>query len=412
MTQHPASRISGLWKILFAMSALYAVFSYALTDPNLILSSWKPYWQFQQWIWQNVFHNRPLLTSVYSALIVGWWWVYQRGLFFSKKNPPQKLVWREMLVAACFAFSPLLVSYNALSHDVFNYIFNAKMVLLYQANPHVQTALDFARDDWTRFMHNTHTPAPYGYGWTALSLVPYALGMGKFLITWLSFRAFSLLSLGLLAWTYLKTRPHFSRADFWLVFANPLLIIEVISNQHNDVFMMAPAVMAFGLLWKHAETRAPWKSAALSLGLLIVSISIKLATAVLLPLWTLILLRPHLSRSFSRFSKYLSTENGALLASLLLFVPLFTLRSQQFLPWYLIWSLVWLPFIRQEWWRKWVLAFSLSALFRYAPWLWAGEFSPEVLVQQKWVVWGGGALVWLVWWGWSSRSRTRYNKTA
>ena len=38
----------------------------------------------------------------------------------------------------------LLLSHNALSHDMFNY-FNARMVVKYAMNPHIHTALEFKR---------------------------------------------------------------------------------------------------------------------------------------------------------------------------------------------------------------------------------------------------------------------------
>jgi hypothetical protein len=37
---------------------VYAWFSYALTAPNLILSQWALYWQFQQYMWETYFNNR------------------------------------------------------------------------------------------------------------------------------------------------------------------------------------------------------------------------------------------------------------------------------------------------------------------------------------------------------------------
>src|SRR5690606_16427971 len=152
---------------------------------------------FQQWMWQTFFENRELMTYVYVGIVAvafALYWAVTRD--FNRKNV------RLTLITSLLILSPLLLAYNALSHDVFNYIFNAKMVRVYQADPHNKVALDFPQDDWLRFMHNTHTPAPYGYGWTAMSLVPSAIGMDKFVITWELFRLFSVVSLVLLFGTY------------------------------------------------------------------------------------------------------------------------------------------------------------------------------------------------------------------
>lgn len=399
-----------LWA-LFGLCVLYAIFSYSLTDPNLILTSWPPYWNFQQGMWQQFFHNHPLLTGSYLVLVMGFLGVYAAGWrYWSRRSTPslsagaQKTFW----LACLLALSPLFLSYNALSHDVFNYLFNAKMVVVYNADPHVQTALEYARDDWTRFMHNTHTPAPYGYGWTALSLLPYMAGFGRLLPTWLLFRGLAVVSVVLLTvvlnkLAYKTAKKSLSPSLFWLVVMNPLVFLEVVSNQHNDLWMMVPALTALVVIYekpKHWPTVKILVSALLLAG----SISLKLATVVLIPLWLLWLGRWFLPT----LRRWLSWPRVALMASLLLFVPLLTERSQQFLPWYLTWSLIWLPFIKERWWRAWLVALSITGLLRYVPWLWAGGFSPEVLMQQKLILWGGAALIWLGWW---LTTRMRYNRS-
>lgn len=371
-----------LFVLFVLLLIVYSVFSYSLTDPNLILTSWSPYWSFQQWMWQTFFNNRVLLSYTYGLLIGLLFIVYLTILHKLKKSKFNISNSKRVFIIFLLAL-PLLFSYNTLSHDIFNYIFNAKIVLLFKANPHVSVALDYAYDDWTRFMHNTHTPAPYGYGWTALSLIPYSVGFGKFLPTWLIFRLFSLLSLGLLysvvSFVAKQLGQKLSSSQLAIVFLNPLVLIEIISNSHNDLWMMTPAVLSLGLLLKR---KLKFKYLVLSLLLLVFSISIKFATLMLVPLWLAIVI----AANFKKLNNFLQ-NNWALLASVLMFLPLFTARSQQFLPWYLIWSLVWLPFIQNKFWRNTVLLLSISAMFRYLPWMWAGGFGEIVLRQQMWVTW-------------------------
>lgn len=379
---------------------LYALFSYSLTDPNLVLTSWSPYWQFQQWLWQTFFTNAPLLTYTFIGLITILSLIYTQLLISINQATSLPLLTLKKVLIVIFLFSlPLLVSYNALSHDVFNYIFNAKMVVVYHANPHHQTALDFAHDQWTRFMHNTHTPAPYGYGWTAVSLIPFGLGWQKFLPTWLLFRAFSWLSLLLTTLSIWWVVKHTGRAPLsWAKIAigllSPLLLIEIISNSHNDLWMMAPAILSLGLM---AVPKRNKRHVAMAVGLLLFSVSIKWASLVILPVWLglgiLVYLPQQLKSMLQRY--------WPLLASLLLFMPLLTARSQQFHPWYLVWVLVWLPLfgpvketIANHWlnwlertWTSCVIVLSISSLFRYVPWLWAGGFSETVVAQQKLITW-------------------------
>ncbi len=403
-----------IW-IYSGLLIVYAVFSYTLTAPNLILTSWPPYWQFQTWMWQHFFNNRQLLGYSYLGLITALVASYGLILWWLKQHQSRlkNVKWYLPLLAAL----PLLLANPSLSYDLFNYLFNAKMVVVYQANPHVQTALDFAQDDWVRFMHNTHTPAPYFYGWTALSILPYLLGMGKLLTTLISFKLFSYLSLILLAWV-LKNRVWSQHNDndslFWyfgLLF-NPLLLIEVLGNGHNDLWMMVPAVAALMMVVK----RPSFLKIFGSLILLLISISIKLATLVLAPIWLLLILSnsalfQNLLRSLPQLLTKLESwavKNWAGLSSIGLFLPLLTARSKQFLPWYLIWSLVWLPLMNQKWrfWQVILSLFSIAALYRYLPFLLAGSYEDPVTLQQLLITWIPPVIAAFGFWLWQFK-RTR-----
>ncbi|HYD35316.1 MAG TPA: hypothetical protein VD999_04575 [Vitreimonas sp.] len=396
--------------LYFALLLVYVVFSYSLTAPNLILTSWTPYWRFQLYMWKTFFNDRELLIPTYAALISTLWLSYF-WLIYSLNYSSAS--WRTRLLnyskyflfsAYCLFTLPLLFANNALSYDVFNYIFNAKMVAVYQANPHVKVALDYYYDDWTRFMHNTHTPAPYGYGWTALSLIPYYLGQEKFLLTWFLFRGFSLVSLWLLAWMYLKKSENALR--ICIVLFNPLVLLEIITNSHNDLWMMVPALSSLLLLTglnKKNFTASALKILA-SIVLLAFSISMKLATIVLIPIWIILLL--------SSFFKNLPFKSllpwWPVAASVLMFIPLLTLRSQQFHPWYLTWTLIWLPFFPSlttpkplfqltRWWSIFLITLSVTSLYRYIPYFHAGNFDGSVLLHQKMITWSAVPISLIMW---------------
>jgi len=381
--------------LLFLVSALYAIFSYSLTDPNLIISSWSPYWSFQLWMWQTFFNNAQLLSYSFLAIISLFFIVYLIGLNKIHDNVSKDFIFKVIL-----AVSPLFFSYNALSHDVFNYMFNAKMVTLFQADPHIKTALDFYYDDWTRFMHNTHTPAPYGYGWTIFSVFPYLLGFHKFLPTWLIFKllawlSYYLLFLALKNFVEKLTNKPLNNHTTWLIFANPLVIIEILSNLHNDFWMLVPAIVSLNLIIKKPK-KFVVSTIIISLLLLAFSISTKLATIVLVPFWfywfvKLFLNQQQLFKIFQPIEKHLP-----LLISIALFLPLLTSRSQQFLPWYLTWSMIWLVVIKKHDWKNWLLALSFTALLRYLPWLQTGGFEGNVIQNQKLITFGGGLVVFFI----------------
>src|SRR5260221_13153880 len=74
-----------LFFVYFLLLTAYAIFSYWLTDSNLVLTTWAPYWNFQQMMWKTFFLNAQLMTEVYvvliSALFVVYFWLMKKGNF-------------------------------------------------------------------------------------------------------------------------------------------------------------------------------------------------------------------------------------------------------------------------------------------------------------------------------------------
>lgn len=399
---------------LVIISLLLSLWSYTLVDPNLFLLS-QPWWvELQSWFWQNR-GDWAVLAAGYGILVLAWWAVYlaaprlvQFRAWPERKIPVVFLAFGAMVIAV------LWIGHNALSHDIFNYLFNARMVVEYGANPHVCTALEFAYDPWVRFMHNVHTSAPYGYGWTALSLIPYIAGMGTFLLAYLAMKGWMVLGLLLyifFGWRlFREAQPQAdNRVELlWLFVANPLLLWETVLNGHNDVWMMWPALAAMWLLFRSQKTKQWWMivGTAVLLGL---SISVKLVTVVLIPFVVGLLLWPwlkqHLSgnwRPVRALGEHLS-RYWAEYAVLVLLAPLVTQRSQQFLPWYLIWSWSFFPLVRWSWLRWFLLALAFTSQLRYIPWLLnALEYTDALQVQMRLVTWSalGVAVVLLIKQGW------------
>jgi hypothetical protein len=380
----------------FVSLAAYAFLSYAFVEPNLVLSSSETYWNFQQWMWQ-LYSRRVELTTFYLLIICLLFFFYFLSIRRIKTTKLQ-LSPRNTLLLILAVSIPLLLSYNSLSYDVFNYIFNARIVVVYGQNPHVTNALQFVEDPWVRFMHNIHTSAPYGYGWTILSIIPYLLGVGKFLSTWLVFRGFMVLGLvaAVAAVRFLYKQIYEKEVPSWLfllLFLNPLLLIESVSNMHNDFWMMAPAVAGLAYLVRYIKTK-PRNIKALILGLFLLSLSIavKLVTVVLVPLAVLLvgLRAAHYIWDKSTFIAKMQTliiKYLPVLATLLLAMPYLTERSQRFLPWYLLWVLIFLPLIKQKIVREILIAFSASQLLRYLPWMLENGYSERIIMQQQLITW-------------------------
>jgi len=386
----------------------YTYFSYFLTDPNLVFSSWPMYWNWQVGMWQAAADVHRIIPVVYGGLMAGIFCLY----FVIAKYA--RLQWlnsfKSQLLVVLIVSIPLVLANNALSHDIFNYIFNAKMVSYYQVDPHVKVALDFPDDPWLRFMHNVHTPAPYWYGWTAWSLIPYWIGMGKFTFTWLLFKIFSLISVVSLLYgvrslykvVYEKELPAHA---FVLLFLNPLFLVELIGNAHNDGWMLVPAVFGVIFFWKAYKLlqQKKFSSTAIaqniffSISFILLSATTKYVTLVLVPIviGALVTARNSLSQTAKKVATFLGTSTSQLIFFCIagaLFVPLFTARSQQFHPWYLTWVLIWVPFIEWKWLRGVIIIFSVTSMFRYIPWMWERGYTNQVLVDQKMITWAIPAL--------------------
>lgn len=374
---------SYLLKSYFILYLVFSIFSFVLTDPNLILLKADWFINFQTFLWRNILPLQNLRTVFFFFLLI---FIFLNYLLILKNWSKLNLDSRRNFWLFLILISlPLLFSYNALSHDLFNYIFNAKMVVEFGANPHLKTALDFPDEPMLRFMNNVHTVAPYGYGWTALSLLPYLAGFGKFLSTFAVFKIFSFLSLVI---SLLILEKFFKRVNYRqlaLFFLNPLLLIEVLSSAHNDLWMLAPALLAIYLSLDLRKSTL--LKTILIIILMTISISIKFATLALLPFLFYFI--------FKEKFKKLSNLPIFDLMSVAMFLPLLTERSKHFLPWYLLWSLVFIPLVKNKLWCNLLLVFSLSTLLRYLPWLYYLPWMSFHLDTSQTLLWQKG-ITWLI----------------
>ncbi len=303
------------------------------------------------------FHPIPELLKV-----LGWFlrpqatWIYLVLLtpltFFYPQVVKGKFNWRWLLVIVLLG----IFAYPMFSYDIFNYLFNAKMVLIYGANPHVKTALDFAFDPMVRFMQNTHTPAPYGYGWTLISLIPGLTWFaGKFALSFLATKLFVAVFFLGVVWQISRLVDKLYPKQTWRVvlFAlNPLVLIETLINGHNDVVMMFLALLSYWFFLNRQRV-----SAVVSL---LASAATKYATIVLLPLYL-----------FKPKWKYWDLPTAA--AILLLFVS-FT-RPNQIHAWYLIWSFSFAVLSKYRWLTTVFTVLTILGLIRYAPYIYAGHWN-------------------------------------
>lgn len=325
------NRILSLCFVLLAFG--FSLFSFTLVDLNLTLLNWPPYLTIQSYFTQLGYFNR--VTNGYILLTL----MILLFLFYPFLVLRASRISRIIIIIGIFFFT---FAYNAFSYDLFNYMFDARIVTKYNLNPYQSldsseiqfnifqfntqdgrpTALDFPNDEWTRFMHWTHRPFPYGPGWLLVTLIPSILGFQKFLLTFLLFKLLFLTAYLLSCWSIYRIvlSLHQNRSLALQAIAlyafQPLVLIDGLLSPHLDNFMGAFALFAVLLALQGSRLHSSFA--------LIFSASIKFATLIYFPFINSYFLR--------KFSKQLILS--ALLCLSIGLAVLQALSQSSYQPWY------------------------------------------------------------------------------
>lgn len=257
---------------------LLFLYSFTQVDLNLTLSGWSVWLVIQKFFQHIGYFERPLSTFFYIAVILLLYLFYFLFLRLSgQKLISKKEVWFLVITTTII----LAFSYNAFSYDLFNYIFDAKIITFYSESPYYLKPQDFPKDPMLDFMHSIHRAYPYGPVWLSLTVPLSFIGFHKFLLTFYLFKA--LIAAGFLGTVYFLGKlldhakvqnPVYGISLFAL---NPLVLIESVVSAHNDIVMIFFAILALHLLFS--------KKYIFSFSCLFLSIGIKFATILLLPVF-------------------------------------------------------------------------------------------------------------------------------
>lgn len=227
--------------IFLLLLIILSIYSYALIDPNLTLVN-HPLWAFFR---DNMvylgYHQRIISWYVYLAVILGLFLLnYHFVRNFKNYNP---------ITIGLLTGSILLLAYPFLSHDFFNYMFDAKILTFYHQSPYVKMALDFPGDAWIRFMHWTNRTYPYGPVFFVITLVPSFLSFGKFVLAFIFFK-FTFIVFYLLGICFLQKKDTKWAINFA---THPLIIIEGLVSSHNDLIGLSLALIGIYFLFKNKK---------------------------------------------------------------------------------------------------------------------------------------------------------------
>lgn len=353
------------------LSTFLAIFSYSYVDLNLTLSTLTPVLNIVAKLQILGYYLRPQATLFYSLLVIFLFINFLLNLvLISRKKVSTKYIFASSTLSTII----YIFSYPFLSSDLFNYMFDAKIVTLYNQNPYTNKPLDFPNDEWLRFMRWVHRYSPYGPLWIVYTLIPSVLGFGKFLITLITFKlfigVFHILNSILIFKTLSKVNPKISLLGTAFYAINPLFLIEGVVNAHNDVVHAFFVLLSLYFFAKNQVLK--------SFTSIVVSSLIKyIALLSFIPLLTF--------KVFRLKFEHLVLLNLALylmftfvFSTFRISVPFISSGSiqTQFQPWYLFWSIPLVSFLTE---KKCVLVLAIvicfSSLMRYLPFLYHGEWS-------------------------------------
>ena len=360
-----------LWGISAITLLLY---SFTQVDLSLTLSRVSIYQTIEKAFQYVGWFNRPLSTYLYLLILGAMFTLYGITLNLARKKAIElKTLWKIIIFLSVILF----FAYNAFSYDIFNYIFDAKIITHYHANPYLHKALDYPGDPMLSFMRWTHRTYPYGPFWLVLTVPLSFIGLGYFLLTFYLFKLLMVLSFVgscfLIARISKKLNidPVHSVAAFAL---NPLVLIESLVSAHNDIVMMF-----FGLLGVYLLVEKKMVNSSLSL---IFSVGIKFATGLLFPVFIYKIFQNKSKDNFFYFSVILMVAAVvfATIRSGLNFNPFgVNYQNVQFQPWYLLYVLPFAAFVQRKFFIMIpVFIISLFSLFQYVPFLYLGNWNPPV----------------------------------
>lgn len=249
---------------------------------------------------EGVFIPAFVFAAVYTALFA----IYLLALRAVRKGGtpyrPSILIGSGIVFLGIQLFSPVL-----LSSDVYFYALYGRMLSVYGVSPYGAATVFAATDPFANFIGYKFLPSWYGPLWSLICAGITRVTGEHTGLTILVFRclgtSLAIAIAILIRKILLRIEPRQATLGVLLFLWNPLLVLETGLSAHNDVVMLFFVTLA---VWLHLRG---WKIAAILA--LILSAYVKFLTAMLVPLYLLLVLRE--SRAWRDRLKFLLLSSTA-----------------------------------------------------------------------------------------------------
>ena len=188
------------------------------------------------------------------AALAAWAWAVRLATASPSRSPRNVLFFTALLCLPALGFVGLF------SDDVYLYNLYGRTIAEYGANPLAHRPDAFPWDPHLPWVYWKHLPSSYGPLWLMLSGVASAIASDSITAAVLVYRIAGLaihLATAAAVWYVLRqTAPREALAGTLFYAWNPLIILEVVGNAHNDVLVALLAVLLVAATiqraWGHA----------------------------------------------------------------------------------------------------------------------------------------------------------------
>lgn len=343
-------RISWWIYLLFAISFFF--FSWGFADPNFLAVSPGIVRSILMPLITFFDLHRGIVTALYIVIISGIFLCY--FFMLSDKHSVHFPAFKRWIISVAVIF---VLSYPAFSFDIFNYVLTSRVMYQYRENPYITQPIEIQNEPMLRFSRAINKTALYGPVWLFISAIPYFFGFGSVWLTILAFKLLNLACIFILSLFIFRQTKSLWHVTFFAL--NPLVVIEVLGNAHNDIVMMTLAVAGV-ILW---GSQSKWNK-ALGMTTIFISTLVKGATLVIVP-----------ALIFSKSHRFL-----VLIVYMLFGLFLITPMREELYPWYAVWFL---PFValtisKGRSYHQFFMLLSFVLLLRYIPYMYFRHYSEPV----------------------------------